>query len=56
MKEIIDWLGSRPIHFIVFVIGFCACCFFFTNSCARVFEADYKYRIEREKALSDRFR
>jgi hypothetical protein len=54
--EVVEWFKDRPLYFFGAVIGVCFCCFCLTNSCARVMEAEYKYKAERDKSFWQRGR
>jgi len=45
------FLGERPAHFAIMVVGVVACVWAITSSCAKVMEAEYKYKIERDKSF-----
>ncbi len=54
--EVVEWFKDRPLHFLGVIIGICFCCFCITTSCSRVFESEYKYKIERDKSFWQRGR
>jgi hypothetical protein len=48
-NKAVEWFGNRPVHFGILVVGVCVCFGLFATSCARVLEAEYQYKIERNK-------